>query len=98
MSEFAILAAFFLFVMAFVMLAGYAFAQKAEKAAGPSILDEPELPGGQALLADALRLVGETVAGRKVESDPTRSLLISAGYRYPSAVPILSGVRYASRK
>ena len=96
MSELAILAMFFVFVMTCVMLAGYAFAQRAEKTTSPSILDEPELPGGQALLADALRLVGETVPGRKTESNSTRSLLISAGYRYPSAAPILSGVKYAT--
>jgi tight adherence protein C len=96
MSEFAILAGFFLFVMAGVTLAGYAFSGWVEKAPGGSLLAEPELPGTQALLAQAFQRVGETVSGGKVESNSMRRLLMSAGYRYPSAVPILSGIKYAS--
>jgi len=96
MSEFAILAGFFLFVAASVIAAGYMFLEKGEKTSSPSILGQPDLPGGQALLAQALQRVGETVPGGQVESNPTRRLLISAGYRYPSAVPILSGVKFAA--
>ena len=94
MSEFTILAGFFLFVMAGVMLAGYVITERAEKAEGPSILAEPE--SAHALLAQALRSIGETVPGAKATSDPARKLLISAGFRYPSAAPILSGVKYAT--
>jgi tight adherence protein C len=95
MSNFAILAGFFLFVVTGVTLAGYVFWPKEEKPPEASILAEPDLPGTQAFLAQALRRVGETVPSGKVEASATRSLLISAGYRYPSAVPILSGIKFA---
>jgi len=94
MSEFAILAGFFLFVMAGVMLAGYMLGEREEATESPSILAEPE--SAHALLAQALRRVGESVPGGKETSDPARKLLISAGFRYPSAAPILSGVKYAT--
>ena len=73
MSEIAIIAGFFLFVMAGVMLAGYVLGEREEKTAGPSILDEPELPGTHALLAQAFRLVGESFPGGTAPSNPTRS-------------------------
>jgi len=36
------------------------------------------------------------VASAKNGTDPMRALLIKAGYRYPSAIAILQGVKYAS--
>src|SRR5207248_5174475 len=61
-----------------------------------SILEEPELPGTRAFLAQAFQRVGENVPGAKGASNPMRSLLISAGYRYPSAVSIFYGVKCAA--
>jgi len=95
MTEFTILAGFFLFVMTGVTLAGYAFWPKEREIRDTSLLAEPELPGPQAFFAQAFRRVGETVPGGKVEAVGIRRLRISAGYRYPSAVPILSGVKFA---
>jgi hypothetical protein len=91
MSDFTVLAGLFLFVMAAVTLAGYAFWNRAP-AANESVLDEPPLPGTQAFLARAFRRVGETVPAASAASNPMRRLLISAGYRYPSSVPIFHGI------
>ena len=96
MSEVYILGGFFLFVMISVMLAGFAFFDRAEKAPGGSFLSEPGLAGTQAFLAQAFQRVGESVSDAKADADPMRRLLMSAGYRYPSAVPILKGIRYAA--
>lgn len=102
MSDLTLLAGFFLFVMAAITLAGYAFWNRADNPAkgqdgdgGVSVLSEPELPGTQAFFAQAFRKVGENVPAAKEASNPMRKLLISAGYRYPSAVPIFYGVKCA---
>jgi tight adherence protein C len=103
MTGFALLAGFFLFVMAGVALAGYAFWDRTPEpaAGGPrtplvSVMGEPELPGTQAFFADAFRRVGENVPASHERSNPMRTLLISAGYRYPSAVPIFNGIKCAT--
>ena len=96
MNEVYILAGFFFFVMLGVVLAGYAFFGRAEKAPGGSFLSEPGLEGTQAFLAQALQRVGETVPAAKADADPARSLLMSAGYRYASAAPILQGIKYSA--
>lgn len=96
MSVIAILAGFFVFVMAGVVGAGYLFFNRVQKPEGGSLLTEPGLAGTQAFLADAFQRVGETVPSAKNGTDPMRALLIKAGYRYPSAIAILQGVKYAS--
>ncbi len=96
MSEIAILAGFFVFVMAGVVTAGYFFFDRAEKTEGGSFLTEPGLGGAQALLAQAFQRVGESVPAAKADANPTRTLLMKAGYRYQSAVPILQGIKYAA--
>src|SRR5690349_888542 len=95
MSEIAILAAFFAVVMAGVVAAGYLVFERAEKAAAGSILIEPGLAGAQSFFAQAFRRVGESVPA-KADENPMRTLLMKAGYRAPSAVPILQGVKYAA--
>lgn len=97
MSDFTLLAALFLFVMACVMAAGYIFSSRAEKSPGAetSVLGEPQLAGTQAFFAQAFRRVGETVPAAKEAANPMRRLLMSAGYRYPSAVPIFYGIKCA---
>jgi tight adherence protein C len=101
MTSLALLCGFFLFVMAGVALACYALLDRspesgAGKAAAVSVLSEPELPGPQAFFAGAFRRVGENVPAAKAASNPMRTLLISAGYRYPSAVPIFYGIKCAT--
>src|SRR5882724_1436034 len=96
MSEVYILAGFFLFVMTGVMLAGYALFDRAAKAPAGLFLSEPGLAGTQAFFAQAFRRVGETVPAATADANPMRRLLISAGYRYPSAAPILQGIKYST--
>jgi tight adherence protein C len=103
MSSVALLAAFFLFVMVCVALAGYAFWDRSPEPTGRggnapavSVMGEPELPGTQAFFADAFRRVGENVPAANEASNPMRRLLISAGYRYPTAVPIFYGIKCAT--
>jgi tight adherence protein C len=100
MTGLALLAGFFLFVMAGVALAGYAFWDRSPEPAAQqpsgSVMGEPELHGPQAFFADAFRRVGENVVAAREGSNPMRNLLISAGYRYPSAVPIFYGIKCAS--
>lgn len=96
MSEFTLFAGFFLFVLTGVALAGYAFwdrtpEPKEGEAPVSSVLGEPELPG----LAQAFLRVGENVPGAKEASSVLRKRLISAGYRYPSAIPIFYGIKCA---
>lgn len=97
MSDFAILAGLFLFVMAAVTAAGYVYWKRESggQDAETSVLGEPQLPGTQAFFARAFRTVGETVPAASAASNPMRRLLTSAGYRYPSAVPIFYGVKCA---
>jgi len=101
MSELAIFAGFFVSVMAGVVAAGYLFFNRAEKAAGGSILTEPlltqtGLAGTQAFLAQAFQRVCESVPAARADENPMRTLLMKAGYRYQSAVPILQGIKYAA--
>jgi len=97
MTETGILIVFFCFVVTSVTLAGYAFSRQSETPeADVSALAEPELPGTRAFFAQAFRKVGENVPAAKTNSNPMRNLLMSAGYRYPSAVPIFYGIRSAT--
>ncbi len=98
----ALMAGLFLFIMAAVTLAGYAFWKPAPEpkqsdgqGGSVSLLGEPSLEGTQAFFAQAFRKVGENVPAAKEASNPMRSLLLSAGYRYPSAVPIFYGIKCA---
>src|SRR5215475_2836747 len=96
MSDFSLLAGFFAFVMASVALAGYAFWERGEKPSGESRIGDLRPAGAQTFLAQAFRRVGETVPAAKAGSNPTRNLLMSAGYRDPAAVSIFYGVKYGS--
>jgi len=96
MSELAVLAGLFLFVMAGVTLAGVAFQMRQAGQPAVSALAGSEQPGPRAFLAEAFQRVGESVAAANSSSNPVRNLLIAAGYRDPSAVQIFYGIQYAS--
>ena len=91
MSELALLAGFFLFVMTGVMLAGYAFGVRPEKEGAESVLTE-----SRTFLAQAFQRVGESVPAANAIANPMRNLLVSAGYRSPAAVPVFHGIRSAA--
>jgi tight adherence protein C len=96
MIDFLLLGGFFLFVLIGVVLAGLAYGFRPETQSGESALAEPELPGPRAFFAHAFQRVGESVPAAKASVDPVRKLLMSAGYRYPSAVQIFYGIQYAA--
>lgn len=84
-----------------VWAAGYGFLRWAESplrqtAEPPVVIVEPVLPSTQDFLAQAFRAVGEQLPGGKETSNPIRRLLVQAGYRYPSALPIFYGIKLAS--
>lgn len=97
-----LLAGMFLFVLAAVTAAGYAFVLRpsrndssaASLPAGLAI-QGPKLPAAQAAVADALRLMGEALPAQKKQQE-IRKELIAAGYRWTSAVPVFLGIKVAS--
>jgi tight adherence protein C len=93
----------FLFVLAAVSAVGYVFVLRPSRNhAGtapiptPLALDQRELPGAQAAVADIFRLIGEAMPGRQEQADAARQKLIIAGYRWPSAVSVFLGIKCAS--
>jgi len=93
----------FLFVVAAVSAAGYAFVLRPSRAEGSEVMipvtiaaEQKNLPVGQAALADVFRLIGEAMPGASTRATHIRTLLISAGYRWPDAVSIFFGIKSAS--
>ena len=93
------LAAMFLFVMAAVTGAGYVFVLRPSRSdlelPAALTLNGPQLPGAQAAVAGALRMIGEALPGQKNQGEMRREL-VAAGYRWSSAVPVFMGIKAAS--
>ena len=93
-------AGFFAFVMAAITIAGYFFLRgttanrSAEIPAGLST--EPSLPPSQAAFVGLFRSIGESFPAVKNEQNPYRAKLAYAGYRWPSALPVLYGIKCGS--
>jgi len=89
----------FLFVLAAVSAAGYVFvlrpSQNEAQLPAELSLNGPQLPGAQAAVADALRLIGEALPSQKNQGEMRRELM-AAGYRWSSAVPVFMGIKAAS--
>jgi len=93
-----LLIAFFLFIMAAVTAAGYAFVLRPSRPDGsaaetPIALQQRELPAAQAAVIDIFRLIGEAMPGNAAGAAKMRRDLIAAGYRWPSAVSTLTGIK-----
>jgi len=88
-----------LFVLAAVSAAGYVFvlrpSQNEAQLPAELSLNGPQLPGAQAAVADALRLIGEALPSQKNQGEMRRELM-AAGYRWSSAVPVFMGIKAAS--
>ena len=97
-----LLVAFFLFTLAAVTFAGYAFVLKpsrSEGQPGPAAipaLNHPGLPAAQAAAMDVFRLMGEALPSWAARTSELRNELAAAGYRWPSAVSVLLGIKCAS--
>jgi tight adherence protein C len=103
MTTSQLLITFFLFTVAAVSAAGYAFVLKPSRAQGesgtaalPPTLDHPDLPAAQAAAVDVFRMMGEALPPWAARTSDLRRELAAAGYRWPSAVSVLLGIKCAS--
>src|SRR5882762_6952938 len=96
MSEIWLGAAFFGFVMTAIVVAGYFFIQRTpvRRSDIPAALStDPALPPSRAVFFDLFRSIGENFPAAKDEQNPYRLRLASAGYRWPSALPVFYGIK-----
>lgn len=94
MSPIGILVAFFLFVMASVILAGYfLFTRKATESGGGTVL-EPEDQSTKALMLSTFQALGESLPTSKGGKVAMEQRLIYAGYRFPSAIKAYTGAKW----
>ena len=102
MTSGELLVTFFLFTLAAVSAAGYAFVLKPSRegqrgnAPLPLTLNYPDLPTAQAAAVDVFRMMGEALPSWAARTTDLRRELAAAGYRWPSAVSVLLGIKCAS--
>ena len=98
MSEIWLGIAFFGFVMTAVVIAGYFFMQRTARRTDlpAGLTTEPALPPSRAMFFDLFRSIGENFPAAKDEQNPYRVRLASAGYRWPSALPVFYGIKCGS--
>ena len=102
MTPAQLLIGFFFFILAAVSAAGYIFVLRPSRAEGgtaevPGIPpEEAGRPMAQAVVADVFRLIGEAMPGAEAQAGAARQKLISAGYRWPSAVSVFFGIKCAT--
>jgi tight adherence protein C len=93
----------FFFVLAAVSAVGYVFVLRPSRSdqgtaviPAPIALEQPDMPGPQAAVADIFRLIGEAMPGGREKADAARHKLTIAGYRWPSAVSVFLGIKCAT--
>src|SRR5271163_3089411 len=93
----------FFFVLTAVSAVGYVFVLRPSRhdvgpafVPSPIALDQPELAGAQAAVADLFRLIGEAMPGGPEQANAARHKLMIAGYRWPSAVSVFLGIKCAT--
>lgn len=103
MTPSTLLIVFFLFTLAAVSAAGYAFVLKPSRTQGengrtplPMVFDQPDLPAAQAAAMDVFRMMGDALPSWAARTSELRNELAAAGYRWPSAVSVLLGIKCAS--
>ena len=98
MSEIWLGIAFFGFVMTAVVIAGFFFMQRTARRTDlpAGLTTEPALPPSRAMFFDLFRSIGENFPAAKDEQNPYRVRLASAGYRWPSALPVFYGIKCGS--
>jgi tight adherence protein C len=99
MSDLWMGASFFLFVMTAVVAAGYFVIRRKEERGveiPAGLSPEPALPASRAVFVNLFRSIGETFPAAKNENNPYRIRLASAGYRWPSALPVFYGIKCIS--
>jgi len=95
MTEVWMLGGFFAFVLTAVLAAGYLLQRgKAQGQERNQVLSgEPGLAGSTAMVLELFRSIGENFPAAKNEKNPHRLSLISAGYRWGSALPVYYGIK-----
>jgi tight adherence protein C len=91
-------AGFFAFVLSAVAVAGYVY-QRLTEPRGVEGLGEPtgnRLANSPSAVANLFQSIGENFPAAKNEDNPYRMRLTSAGYRWPSALPIFYGIKCGS--
>jgi tight adherence protein C len=92
-------AGLFAFVLSAVLVAGYCFQRVTEQRSGERsgfLSIEPSLSGSRTMVLDLFRSIGENIPAAKDEKNPHRLRLISAGYRWTSALPVFYGIKCGS--
>jgi tight adherence protein C len=99
----ALLIAFFLFVLAAVGAAGYVFVLRPAEAESeraqiptPLTLGHDRMPVVQGAVLNVFRLMGEVAPGASPQKYAVRQKLSAAGFRWPSAVAVFLGIKYAA--
>lgn len=104
MTTAVLLAAFFFFVLAAVSAAGYVFvlrparagAESGPGAESPVVFPEADLPAPQAAVLGIFQRIGDILPVGIARRDQVRRLLLTAGYRWPSAVSTFLGIKTAT--
>jgi tight adherence protein C len=102
MTPAQLLIGLFCFIVAAVSGAGYVFVLRPMRANGgveipaPIALGQREMPTAQAAVVDMFRLIGEAVPGMTAQAGRLQRQLIAAGFRWPSALSIFIGIKYAT--
>ncbi len=102
MTPAQLLIGLFFFILAGVSAAGYVFVLRPMRAGGgaeipaPIARDQRDMPTAQAAVVGLFRLIGEAVPGVTAQSGRLQRQLISAGFRWPSALSIFLGIKYAT--
>jgi tight adherence protein C len=102
MTPAQLLIGLFCFIMAAVSAAGYVFVLRPMRANGgveipaPIALGQRDMPTAQAAVVDMFRLIGEAVPGMTAQAGRLQRQLIAAGFRWPSALSIFIGIKYAT--
>jgi tight adherence protein C len=101
MTPQTLLISFFVFTVAAVTACGYVFVLRPSRTGGAAEIpadiarEHHDMPTAQAAVVDMFRLMGEAMprGGRNIA---TLRDLVAAGYRWPSALSIFSGIKAAS--
>ena len=100
MSELWIWIGLFGFVMTGVVVAGYYLVLRPSAARGNGVAavpdDRPEAVSAKAAMARTLELIGEALPASEGDLKAVRKTLSSAGYRWPSAVAVYYGIKFAA--
>lgn len=99
MNPEGLLIVFFLFTLGAISAVGYALVLRpsregASTIPAPLTTGQSDLPTAHAAVLDMFRLIGEAFPGKGKQEASARILLATAGYRWPSAVPIFFGIKW----